>query len=146
MAWCESSDSLLPEWIMTQFTDAGTHHQTPVFYLISPSIEWPPFPRRYFQMHFRESKVLYFGWNVTEVCFEKIFYLMIVFFSQSLVAFLLRKTEDNCIIEGSHFGTNIKTEYDTNGIINNTAIRRLVLINNNRGKCHPILSTIFPHF
>ena len=30
--------------------------------------KWPPFRRRHFQMRFREWKVLYFDYNVTEVC------------------------------------------------------------------------------
>ena len=34
----------------------------------SPWTRWPPFRRRYFQMHFREWKVLYFDLNFTEVC------------------------------------------------------------------------------
>ena len=34
---------------------------------ISPWTKWPPFRRRYFQMHFPDWKVLYFGWNFTEV-------------------------------------------------------------------------------
>ena len=32
-----------------------------------PPTKWPPFRRRYFQMHFREWQVLYFDWNFTEV-------------------------------------------------------------------------------
>ena len=34
-----------------------------MFYFISRWTKWPPFRRRYFQMHFREKKVLYFYHN-----------------------------------------------------------------------------------
>ena len=37
--------------------------------LISAWTKWPPVLRRYFRMHFREWKVLYFDWNFTELCF-----------------------------------------------------------------------------
>ena len=33
-----------------------------------PWTKWPPFPRRHFQIHFHEWKVLYFDSNFTEVC------------------------------------------------------------------------------
>ena len=36
--------------------------------LIPPWTKWPPFRRRYFQMHFSESNVLYFDWNFTTFC------------------------------------------------------------------------------
>ena len=49
--------------------------------------------------------------------------------------------EDNYIIECSHLGTNIKTQCDMNGIIDNTTVRKLVLIYKNRRKFHPVLST-----
>ena len=35
-------------------------------YLITPWAKWPPFCRRYFQMHFREWKVLYFDKKFTD--------------------------------------------------------------------------------
>ena len=40
--------------------------------------------------------------------------------------------EDNNIIESSHLRGKIKTQYDMNGIINNTDKRKFVLISNNR--------------
>ena len=30
--------------------------------------KWPPFRKRYFHMHFREWKILYFDYNFTDVC------------------------------------------------------------------------------
>ena len=40
----------------------------PVNQLISPGLKWPPFRRRYFQVHFREWKILYFYQNLFQVC------------------------------------------------------------------------------
>ena len=36
--------------------------------LISPWTKWPPFHRRYFQVHFCEWKILYLDWNSIEIC------------------------------------------------------------------------------
>ena len=38
------------------------------YYPVSPLTKWPPFRRRYFQMQFREWKVLYFDENFFEFC------------------------------------------------------------------------------
>ena len=37
-------------------------------HLTHPPLNWPKFRRRYFHMHFREWKFLYFDPNFTEVC------------------------------------------------------------------------------
>ena len=49
--------------------------------------------------------------------------------------------EDNNIIDSSHLGTKFKTQFDTNGIMDNTTVRKLVLIYKNR-EFHHVLSTI----
>ena len=50
-------------------TDHQIHSQTaPLTINLFLWTKWPRFRRRYFQMHFREWKVLYFDSNFTEVC------------------------------------------------------------------------------
>ena len=51
------------------FNSQAKPHITIVYALIHlPRTKWPPFRRRYFQMHFREWKVLYFDENLSEIC------------------------------------------------------------------------------
>ena len=54
-----TDDNILPEPMMTQFRDA---YVSPGLNKLTHSswTKWPPFHRRYFHMHFREWKVLYF--------------------------------------------------------------------------------------
>ena len=56
--------------IMSSYSTAavtGTGHKLG-FNWSTPWTKWPPFRRRYFQMHFHEWKLLYFYQNFAEVC------------------------------------------------------------------------------
>ena len=63
-------------------------------------------------------------------------------FSHSLVVFLLKSTwkKTMILLKAVILGQTLKAQYDMNGLNNNTAIRKVVLINNNRGIFHPVLS------
>ena len=54
--------------ILFDFTGSYLEQNLSPTSLITPWTKWLPFRIQYFQMHFREWKVLYFDWNFTEFC------------------------------------------------------------------------------